>query len=137
VKELPKWKEKLNTYSAATTSFEIDVDILQIFAYATEDWQRESFGIHLASYIQQLVLSLDEYTNSGQDQDARKTFRLAVRRRRISLEADNMVMTCEIDIFDGVLYILFNPKSFAYATAERIITSHYLAEEIDSSDYPL
>jgi len=129
--ELPNWKEKLIAYTAAPSSFEIEADILQLFTYAKEGWQKQNFGDNLASFVTHFLSALQKYTNSGEDQDAVKSFGKAVGNYRITIEADSKVEYCGTDISDGTLRLIFHPDKFATNTFQ-LSYDHFLAQNIDS-----
>jgi hypothetical protein len=108
---------------------------LQLFTYATKDWQRQSFGSLLASYVRYFIEALEKYTDSGKDRDAVSCFGRAVERYRIVIEADPMVPYCGFDITEGTLRILFHPDNLAYNTQD-LSHDHYLAQIVDSWESP-
>lgn len=128
--ELPNWKEKIIAYTAAP-SFEIEADILRLFAYAKEGSEKQYFGENLASFITQFLIALQKYTNSGEDQDAVKCFGKAVGNYRITIEADSKVDYCGTDISNGTLRLIFHPEKFASNTLQ-LSYDHFLAQSIDS-----
>jgi hypothetical protein len=131
---LPNWKEKLTAYTAAPSSFEIKADILQLYAYATEDWQRQSFGRILASYVRILVEALREYTDSGKDHDAVTCFGMVIEKYQIVIEADPKVSICGLDTKEGTLRIIFHPNNFGTNVPEMCPLLTLL---VDSRESPI
>jgi hypothetical protein len=127
---LPKWIEKLTSYTAAPTPVQIDADILQLYAYAKEDWQKQSFGSLMGSYFETLMESVGQYTESGTDVYTQKCFARAIHKYRITLVANDKTDGCEFEIVDGSLRIIFHPDNFA--TNIGSMTNSKLARVIDS-----
>jgi hypothetical protein len=129
---LPKWIEKLTSYTAASTPLQIDADILQLYAYAKEDWQKQSFGGLVGSYFETLVEAVGKYTESGTDLDTQKCFARVVHKNRITLIASVKTDYCGLEIIDGSLRIVFHPDKFATNTYH--LSSDKLAQAIDSGE---
>jgi hypothetical protein len=127
---LPKWIEKLTLYTAAPTPVQIDADILQLYAYAKEDLQKQSFGGLMGSYFQTLVESVGKYTESGTALDTQRCFARAIHKYRITLVASDKTNYCGFEIMDGSLRIIFHPDKFATNICN--MTSDMLAQTIDS-----
>jgi len=121
-------------YTASPTPFEIDVNILQLYAYAKEDWQKQSFGNLTAEYIRNFIKAVEKYTNAGKDVEAQRCFAKAISKHRVTIAAHNKVNYSGFDIVDGTLRILFHPEKFATNTY-YIDTNGALDQTVDSGEY--
>jgi hypothetical protein len=112
--KLPKWQTALATYTGLDCQFEIEADILQLYAYATEDWQKQGFGGCLGHYASSFVEAAHKYTKEGEDHEAQECLRRIIPKNRVRIAADSsqQISYCGLSLDDGILYILFHPEKF-------------------------
>jgi hypothetical protein len=131
------WQTTLSTYIGTTAPFEIEADILKLYSYAVESWQKQGFGGLLGLYVENFLDAVKGYTNEGKDQDAQASFQRIVpkNRLRIAVATVPRFTCCGIHLTDGILEILFNSDRFGY-NVDEMANEYRLAVFVDSSESP-
>jgi predicted SPOUT superfamily RNA methylase MTH1 len=131
--ELPTLSNSLASALDHPTPIPITVSIPHLYAYATQQWQKESFGSLMHTYIEKLIEGIEKYTDSGKDKEALGQLKQLLPNPSVTIRADGTVDYCATKITpQGDLEVVFKPDYLGY-NLDYVANLYNLTQLVDES----